>query len=300
MPGKVDGILVGYDGSPGGEQALRWAAWEARARGTVLTVCHAWSPGYLAWPGDLAAASRLARRGGDRVLAHGLRIARGLLDAGQVCPLLASGPAAAVLCGLSAESDLVVVGSRGHSRLSSLLLGSVSSQTAAHARGPVVVVPGHWRKPAGPVTGPVMVGVDGSRPCEAALALAFQEARVHHARVMAVCAPADAPGVAREASRIQEEFEHVVDTWQKECPDVMVQRRISQGPARAILLDAASEAQLLVIGSRGRGGVRGMALGSVSQSLLHHAPCPVCVAHPHRPLSSPAPRNASDRCPVRG
>lgn len=281
MESTVAGILVGYDGSAGSERALAWAAREARLRGTTLTVCHAWGPAYPARPTEVAALSQLARRSGEQTLAHGLRLAQRLMDASQVRPLLVPGAATAALCKQGDGADMVVVGSRGHSELAELLLGSVSSQVATHGRGPVVVVPGHWRTVPGHMPGPVVVGIDGSPSCEPAGAFAFEVAALHHVPVVAVCALADAPGILGGGRRVEEEFGHLMSLWEKEYPEVAVRRIVADGSPRAALLSAATQAQLLVVGSRGRGGMRGMLLGSVSQVLLRHAPCPLCVAHAH-------------------
>jgi nucleotide-binding universal stress UspA family protein len=67
MARKTGGIVAGYDGSPGSERALSWAARDARSRGSALTVCHAWAPGFPTLPGD-AAVVDLARQSGERVL----------------------------------------------------------------------------------------------------------------------------------------------------------------------------------------------------------------------------------------
>jgi nucleotide-binding universal stress UspA family protein len=274
------GILAGYDGSPGSELAVSWAAREARSHGVVLTVCHAWGPvGPL--PPSAGAAFDLARQSGEQVLTQGLRYAGAGMAPEQVRPLLADGSAAAALCERSARAEMVVVGSRGRGQLAGLLLGSVSSQVAAHARGRVVVVRSHWRPAASYLPGPVVVGADGSAASDAAVEFAFNEAELHGGQLLAVCALADAPGSLGGARRMKEDFEQAIALSEKEHPDVAVQRQVADGAPRAALLGAASEtrAQMLVVGARGRGGIRGMMLGSVSQALLHHAPCPVAVVH---------------------
>lgn len=268
MAGKTDGILAGYDGSPGSEHALNWAAREARSRGTVLTVCHAWAP-------DVATLSD-----GERVIVDGLRRAKDLMGPEKVRPLLVSGPATAVLCEHSRSADMMVLGSRGHGGMAGMLLGSVSWQVAAYAHCPVVVIRGHWRPAGGYAPGPVVVGVDGSAASDAALGFGFEEAALRGAALLAVSALADAPGSLGGNLRLQDDVEQVVTRRQKEHPEVTVLRQVAEGGARAALLTAAHDAQLLVVGSRGREGIQGMLLGSVSQALLHHAPCPVAVVHP--------------------
>jgi nucleotide-binding universal stress UspA family protein len=281
MTGTGHGILAGYDGSPGSERALGWAVREARSRGTVLTVCHAWAPDSPVPSGEGEAFDR-ARRAGEQNLAEALRFARNLLSQEKAQPLLAGGPAAYVLCEQSADADMVVVGSRGRGGLPGLLLGSVSQQVCAHASGRVVVVRGHWQPAAGYAPGPVVVGADGSAAAGAAIAFAAEEAVLRAAPLLAVCALADAPGSLGGAGRMQEAVDREIARWEKEHPELTILRQVTPGQPRTALLDAASEAQLLVVGDRGRGGVRGMLLGSVSQAVLHHAPCPVGVVHPRR------------------
>ena len=280
MAGTAYGILAGYDGSPDSEQALSWAAREARAREVPLTVCHAWAPGYPL-PTSPAAVFDLVWRSGDETLAHGLRQAQAMLGpSADVKPLLAAESAAVALCERGATADMVVVGSRGRGRLTGLLLGSVSSQVAAHAPGRVVVTRGHWRAAAGYVPGPVVVGADGSAASRAAVAFGFEEAALRGAPLLAVCALADTPGSFGGARRMEGDFEQQIAWCEKDHPEVPVLRQVTAGPPRATLLAAAAAAQMLVVGARGRGGVKGMMLGSVSQAMLHHAPCPVGVVHP--------------------
>lgn len=276
MAGTGHGILVGYDGSSGSQRALKWAAREARQRRVALTVCHAWTRGHSGPPGG-PGQDDPARRSAERILASGLR----LTGSQQVRPLLAEGPAARTLCENSSDADMVVVGSRGLGGLPGLLLGSVSLQVAAHASGPVVVVRGHWRPAGAYLPGPVVVGTDGSAASDAALVFAGQEAILRDARLVAVCALSDAPGSFGAAHQIEEESGQSLTSWGKEHPDVAVQRQVTVKSPRAALLDAAQDAQLLVVGCRGRGGVHGMVLGSVSQALLFHAASPVAVIHAH-------------------
>ena len=280
MTGPIHGILVGWDGSSSSEQALLWAAREARWRGTIMTICHAWTPGYVSGPpGDDGAFDR-AQRAGERSLTQGLRFARNVIGPGWAQPLLAAGPAARVLCEHSADADLVVVGARGQGGLPGMLLGSVGQQVCAHARGRVVVVRGHWHPAAEYFPGPVVVGADGSADANAAIAFAAEEAMQRAVPVQIVCALADAPGGLGEAGRIQEAVDHDVTCLEKQHPELAILRQVTFGQPRAALLEAAAEAQLIVVGSRGRGGISGMLLGSVAQAIIHHSPCPVGVVHP--------------------
>ena len=128
MTGTIHGILVGYDGSVGSEQALAWAVREARWRGTIVTVCHAWTPR------DDGAAGR-AQRAGEQNLAKALRFTRSVLGPGWAQPLLAAGPAARVLCEHSADADMVVLGARGRGGLPGMLLGSVSQAVLGKSAG---------------------------------------------------------------------------------------------------------------------------------------------------------------------
>jgi nucleotide-binding universal stress UspA family protein len=283
MAGTDYGILAGYDGSAGSEQALCWAVREARSRGTALTVCHAFGPG-LPVPNEEDAVLDLARRRGEEVIHSAVRRAQHLMGTGDVRSLLAAGSAPAMLCEHSHGATMVVVAARGLGGVAGLHLGSVGSQVAGHAAGRVVVVRGHWRPAAGFVPGPIVVGTDGSPPSRDALDFAFEEATLREAPVLAVCALADAPGRLGDADQRREQFEYAIGRWEKNHPEVTVMRRLSHGSARDALLTAAHDAQLLVVGARGRGGIAGMTLGSVSLAALHHAPCPVGVARPALPI----------------
>jgi nucleotide-binding universal stress UspA family protein len=272
------GVLVGYDGSWSSHQALSWAAHEARARGVLLTVCHSWTPG-SAGPPLAGEPEDLARESAERILATG---ARSVL-APDVNLLLAEGPAADVLCEHSDTADVVVVGSRGLSGLSGLMLGSVSLQVAAYASGPVVVVRGHWRPAGRYQPGPIVVGVDGSEAAGNALAFAGAEAVARDVPLVVVCALPDTPGRLAVAHDIADDAEQSILRWEKDNPGAEVHRQITIESPGSSLLTAAQDAQLLVVGCRGRGlkSMRGMPLGSVTHTLLWQAPCPLAVVHTH-------------------
>jgi nucleotide-binding universal stress UspA family protein len=192
----------------------------------------------------------------------------------------------AVLEAESRWAELVVVGNRGLGGFTGLLIGSVAVALAAHAECPVVVVRGAEPDQAAPLPEPVVVGVDGSPQSEAALAFAFAAADLRRVPLVAVHAwwdllvdPTMAPLVDWDAAEADEHevLAERLAGWTQTYPDVPVRRLVVRDrPARA-LVEESGRAQLVVAGSRGRGGLRGMLLGSVSQALLHHAHCPVAV-----------------------
>jgi len=278
MTGMADGIVVGYDGSPGSDEALRWAAREAWARGALLTICLAWPAPDLLLLGDWEAHDR-ARHLGGQILARAVQLAAAVPDLAEVRTVLAEGPPARVLCQRSRTAEMVVVGSRGHGGLAELRLGSVSWQVACHGHGPVVVVRGQWR-PVNQPPGPVAVGVDGSPHSQHALTFAFQEAALRGVPLVAVCALADAPGRMGGALQMDEDVGRLLTSREKEHPEITVLRQVTSGTPRPALLTAAAEAQILVAGARGLGGLDGMSLGSVADALVHHSPCPVAIIHP--------------------
>lgn len=278
------GVVVGYDGSSPSEAAVRWAAMEARLRGVPLTVVSAWdvyaavSP--MAIPvSDLKAAA-------EDVAAEGAAHAR--KETGDVRAVIGRGGAATVLMEAAEDAELLVVGTRGRGGFADLVLGSTAVELAAHAPVPVVVV---RDRPAEGPSGPVVVGVDGSPASLEALGLGFAEADLRGAELVAVVAwpeevePGPAPLVDAEALRevARDRLERLLKPLRDRYPGVAVRAEVLTGPPRQVLLDAAEGAGLLVVGTRGLGGFRGLLLGSVSHAMLHHAEAPVAVA--------PAPRD---------
>ncbi|MQS37876.1 universal stress protein, partial [Streptomyces katsurahamanus] len=140
--------------------------------------------------------------------------------------------------------------------------------------------------------GPVLLAVDGSPQAEAAVGFAFAEASLRGAELVALHAwsgwtgrgdddPGHPQNLVDDAGRLGDTEERVLAEalagWQAKYPDVTVRRDLVRKSARQALIEASEEAQLLVVGARGRGGFTGLLLGSVSQAVLHHAHCPVAV-----------------------
>ncbi len=279
-------VLVGYDGSAAAGQAVRFAAEESRLRGVPLEVMTAWdAPTVDLGMGsgsvvDPQLADVVARRAAE-VAEEGA----GLADVPDVTATVAPGPAAAALVEASRSADLVVVGSRGRHGMADLLLGGVSRQVAAHAACPVIVV----RDTSG--SGRVVVGIDGSPQAHRALDFAFEEAslrgwtlRVVHAWDVAVIGfDADTStypqgGILDDVRDAETRLSSEVLAGHRDrFPDVDLEVRVQRGAAAKVLLEAAEDCDLLVTGTRGRGGFAALLLGSVSHRVLHHARCHVAV-----------------------
>jgi nucleotide-binding universal stress UspA family protein len=281
----MDEIVVGMDGSPGAAAALRWAVRAGELRSRPVTAVMAWGlldqhhPGgdrhFDADYGDKQARETLATDV-DTVL--GPRAA-GRIRLRTVCDL----PARALLEAADG-AEMLVVGARGLGGFRSLLLGSVTDQCLHHATCPVAVVRADTE--AADPAGPVVVGIDGSADSAAALRWAIAEARHRDVPLLVVHAwqPALVGGdtflpVPAESDAMAEVAEHLAERLlgAEDTTGVTVRtRQVCQGAAAA-LLDAAADASVLVVGTRGQGGFAGLLLGSVSQHLARHAPCPTVV-----------------------
>lgn len=285
-------VIAGVDGSPASLVAARHAAEAAVNRSLPLHLVHGYlhasaygvpiDPYSLVLPGPPKEA--------DRMLAEAAAELRSAWPGLTVEARQVPGGPAATLIEESRRAELVVVGSRGRDGFAGLLLGSVSAQVAAHAHCPVLVV----RPPDRPVpsSGPVVVGVDGSPGSAPALAFATDEAARRATTLVVLHAwSVDATRTMREtyadteaASRATgaELLADAAATAHRRRPGLGVDERLvhTLNPEQT-LVEASRDAALVVVGSRGRGGFAGLLLGSVSQALIHHAQCPVVVAHPH-------------------
>lgn len=275
-------IVVGVDGSVSALDAVRWAAREARRRGLPLRLVHGYQPPAK---GDETHDPGI----GDKVREQGRRR---LADAWQVADesgvhatsVLESGPAVPVLVHESRAAALMVIGTRGLGGFAGLLVGATAVSLAGRAHCPLVVVRGA-REP----DGPVVLGVDGQPDSDAAVGFAFAQASTQDAQLVAVhvwhdsaadtllLGHAEPPDFDPAQQQAYETLAERLACWQEKFPDVHVTREVVRDHPSRALLRYADDARLVVVGTRGRGGFRGLLLGSTSRHLLHHAACPVAV-----------------------
>jgi nucleotide-binding universal stress UspA family protein len=280
------GIVVGIDGSPQAKVALRWAVQEATMRNAQLTLVHAAAPIPAVFHQQPEAVAR-------QVLADAIGVVESMTDdrtRPRIDSELISGAPIPALIDMSTKADMLVVGSRGNGAVKSLLLGSVSSGLVHHAHCPVAVI---HNEVSSPLSGPVLVGIDGSPASEQATAIAFDEASWRGAELVALYAWTDAEvpdlpsrewtGLTRISwSALQSEAEETLSErlagYRERYPDVTVQKVVVPNHPARHLLERSESAQLVVVGSHGRGGFEGMLLGSVSTALVQQVHTPIIVA----------------------
>lgn len=280
-------ILVGFDGSPHAQAALTWALDEAARTKAPVLLAYAFEWFAVAAPIAPEAANwpdAIARRDAEAMVHVAAAEAAECRPGVSVTGVLLDGPAAVALTEKSRQASLVVLGNRGHGAFTDLLIGSTSVTVSAHAHCPVVVVrgiqPGPERPPAH-----VVVGVDGSHCSLLALGYAFEQAAdrdvdLHVIRTWTPPPPEYTPltydPVAITAAE-RAALDDLLRSWRDKYPDVQVTTEVVADSPSRVLANASRNAQLVVVGSRGRGGFRGLFLGSVSQQLLHQSHCPVAV-----------------------
>ncbi|NXY95464.1 universal stress protein [Streptomyces sp. BR123] len=286
-------VTVGVDGSPEAVAAAGWAAREAVLRGVDLRIVYADQ-----WPGPVAVQSgspEARRRWAEELLAEAAGAVRREHPSLQLETRHRSGQPAEVLADEAAGAGLLVLGSRGLGGVRGFLLGSVGMATISVTERPVVLVrapggsaaaDGAAAAPAGPMRG-VVVGVDLDRFSPPLLDFAFQEAVLRGDRVLVLYGWSIRP-VVRDASAlvaaeremgpdIARRLTEALGPWRREFPSVeIVERSPIGGPAR-LLLHAADNANLVVVGRRTRQGSLGAHIGSLTHAVIHHCPVPVAV-----------------------
>jgi len=292
MSPKHYGIIVGVDGSPASDAAVRWAAHDAVMRGVPLTLMNVQDPATRTWSQAkvLEEVAGWQKSEGRGILANASKIVHDIT--GESSPITINGELqfsapGPTLVGRSEDAELIVVGTDGRGALARGLLGSVSSGLVRHAGCPVAVIRDGELQLPHPTNAPVLVAVDGSSASELATEIAFDEASRRHVDLIALHAWSnkelvDVPGVDWPAVKAEEELlmSEALAGWQERYPDVTVSKQlVCDKPARAIV-ETSSSAQLVVLGSHGRNALTRTFLGSVSNAVVQAVRVPVIVARP--------------------
>lgn len=284
-------VVVGIDGSAASYAAVSWAARAAQLHDCPLRIVSA-----LGAPTPYGDAIRLPQsyfadrdRAVHANLAEAAAIARSTDTSAHTTEIVTevlSGSARPALIEASKSARMIVVGSRGLGQITAALAGSVAVALSAHAHCPVVVIRGRGGQPdAGKF---VVVGVDGTENSKPALATAFDEASRRGAGLLAVhtWSPFDLSTVFDDQLDLQWDEVEVAEQavlaerlagWADRYPDVEVTRLVVRGNSAEVLRTRSEAAELLVVGTHGRGGFAGMLIGSTSTVLLHVAQCPLMV-----------------------
>lgn len=278
-------ILVGIGESAGFSDTLDWAAREAQLRGRALHAVRVWDIPSAVTPWDVTADS-VVRDHLRTEAEHGMHDAVTHLNEKwpdvQVRTDVVEGTTWHVLAHRGADSELTVVGAHHGGSVRPMILGSVGAAVAAHAQGPVIAV--HAQPEAAEPDRAVVVGIDGAPGNADVLAFAFDFASRHGRPVHALyCFSPDL--IASSPWRTRQPFAEQADRWlaevlagwQERYPDVQVRREVIREHPVPALVSAADGQQLLVVGASSAHNRIGSLLGSVTQSVLHHAACSVAV-----------------------
>lgn len=297
------GVVVGVDGSPDNLGALHYAVTQARLLGTRLQLAHV-VPDHLPVAAVMPISAAELDQLGASVLTKAEEQVReidaSLADEVGVEGWLHHGNRATALAEAAATAQLLVVGRDDRPLLERLVRGDTATGAAARSAVPVVQVPPQWRpRPAGdPRT--VVVGLKSLERTEALLADAFAVADRAGAKLVVLHtwrlpsgyeAYIDTTRLLPEwRDQIHAELDPILDEWRQRYPDVEVEVRVDQAVAGQALVEAAREANLVVIARRARGIPVATHLGSTARAVLRSADCPVRVIPPTLPEDGEAAR----------
>ncbi|MDO5099122.1 MAG: universal stress protein [Corynebacterium sp.] len=292
----TDIVVVAVDGSDASKNAVRWAANTAAKRDVPLRIAASYTMPQFLYAEGMVPPQELfdeLKNETEHTIEEARQIALEVAPDLKIAYTIAEGTPIDMLLEMSKTVTMIVMGSRGLGGLSGMVMGSVSAAVVSHAKCPVVVVREDNDVTEATKYGPVVVGVDGSDVSQQATDFAFAEAQARGTKLIAIHTWMDMQVQASLAglAAAQQEWNIVEDEQTQlleerlapmleKYPDVEVDMVITRDRPIRALVDASKDAQLLVVGSHGRGGFRGMLLGSTSRALLQSAPCPMVVVRP--------------------
>jgi nucleotide-binding universal stress UspA family protein len=285
---RQSAVVVGVDGSAASDAAVHWAADEAAMRGLPIKLINVVAPTLLS---SAAAPNHTIRQDQLDQARQILDQARRVVDEApgekprDILTELRYASVVPTLVDASSDAQMIVIGRNGLSGWAPDVPGSVTSGLLHHAHCPVAVL--HAPESAQheiAQDAPILVGIDGSAASEAAVALAFDEAARRRVPLVVLHAWSDVgvfPILDMDWRTYRDEGDEVLGErlagWQERYPEVQVRRRlVCDVPARW-LIDESKNAQLVVLGSRGRGRHADKHLGSVISAVLKSVRIPVIV-----------------------
>ncbi|MCX5338514.1 universal stress protein [Streptomyces atratus] len=284
-------LVVGVDGSEHSLRAVDWAAQEAARHGLPLRLVEAslWAR-YEKTLLSFGSSPELDRQRADDIVVKAAERASKAAPGVQVTTDVLPDDTVTALVRESEAAFALVLGHRGRGGFPELMVGSVALQVAGRAHGPVFVL--RETGPNTPVSSdPVVLGVGDGGSDSAAVEFALREAALRGAALHAVHAwrrigPGLASlqhGTAADAHGAQNTLTAALGHAVTAHPDIALHQEVREGPARDVLMSAASSASLLVVGARHRTHSPGLQLGPVTHALLHHVSCPLAIVPQPQP-----------------
>ena len=277
-------VIVAVDGGPASRSAIDWVIDRARTQPIDLQLVAVEDIGWLP-VGAPTETYSAAYRGALEVAVKRVEAADVAIS---VATTMLRGDAAQELARVSGLADLLVVGSNRTSGLTGVMYGTLALRLAAHSRCPVAVIPADWRRERG-----MVVAASSADDTDlAALDYAAAEAGRANSLLLVVHAwsiPTPVSIGEFISDSAYDALKHdqstalagVAQRLRAKFPNLTIKTHLAVAPAAHAVVEAAGEAELIVIGSRGRGAIRGLILGSVSHDVVLHAGCPVVVIPAH-------------------
>lgn len=277
-------FLIGVDGSEQSRTALAWGLSRAKDRNASVELLHVADDSFLS---ESAVFLSEAQDASQQMLDIEAAYARSIGFEGEISGTAVVGHPILEVEEASKRADLLVLGAHEGSKFAGSFFGTRAVKVAATAHCPVAVIPGTEVDP----TAGIVVGVDGSEASQKAVDYAAEIASFRGVPLIAVYAwmPPLTPGLEYlwsedlvKAQQAASEEAIAIGTagLASRYPDLTIERHIVQAPPVAALVQAAEGAQMIVVGSRGRGGLSRLLLGSVSHGVLQALPVPTIVVKP--------------------